>query len=78
MSLDTFLLEVLCDPIDGGELNYVESANVLYNPRRRVAYDVKGAIPVLLPDEAREVSDAEHASYVAPGAFLVTGLSRKQ
>ena len=73
MSLDAFLLQVLRDPIDGGELNYVESANVLYNPRRRVAYDVNGAIPVLLPDEARSVGDEEHTSLTTPGSFIVTG-----
>ena len=73
MSLDSFLIDVLRDPVDGGELYYVEQESVLYNPRRRVAYEVKGAIPVLLPDEAREVSDADHALFVAPGAFTITG-----
>lgn len=73
MSLDSFLLTVLRDPIDGGELHYVESANVLYNPRRRVAYHVQGAIPVLLPDEARDVSETEHNAFTAPGAFVSTG-----
>ena len=33
---------------------------MLYNPRRKVAYAIKGAIPVMLPDEARTVDDAEH------------------
>ena len=73
MAIDPFLLGVLCDPIDRGSLNYVESASVLYNPRRRVAYPVKGAIPVLLPDEAREVTDAEATEYIAEGKFVVTG-----
>lgn len=75
MSLDSFLIDVLRDPVDGGVLNYVESAAILYNPRRRVAYEVKGAIPVLLPDESREVSDSEHDVFVAPGSFVVTGTS---
>jgi len=49
-------------------LYYVESAQLLYNPRRKVAYAINGAIPVLLPDEAREVSEAEHAKFTAEGA----------
>lgn len=73
MSLDPFLLEVLCDPVDGGELYYVASADVLFNPRLKVAYEVKSAIPVLLPDEGRSVSDAEATSFSAAGAFVVTG-----
>lgn len=73
MSLDSFLLDVLRDPVDGGELYYVEQSSVLYNPRRRVAYEVKGAIPVLLPDEARNVTDDEANRFSAPGSYVVTG-----
>jgi uncharacterized protein YbaR (Trm112 family) len=36
--------------------------DVLYNPRLRVAYEVRGDIPVMLPDESRAVDDAEHQS----------------
>jgi len=73
MALDQFLVSVLQDPTDHDVLYYVESANVLYNPRRKVAYAINGAIPVLLPDEAREVSDIEHAQFTAAGAFVITG-----
>ena len=73
MSLDSFLLDVLRDPVDGGELYYVEQESVLYNPRRRVAYEVKGAIPVLLPDEARAATNDEIARYSTPGNFQITG-----
>ena len=73
MALDQFLVSVLQDPTDHDVLYYVESAHVLYNPRRKVAYAINGAIPVLLPDEAREVSEAEHAQFTAAGAFVVTG-----
>ena len=68
MTLDSFLLNLLEDPVDHGPLVYVASEQVLYNPRRRVAYEVRGSIPVMLPDEARAVSDQEHERYVAtPG-----------
>ena len=73
MALDQFLVSVLQDPTDHDVLYYVESAQVLYNPRRKVAYAINGAIPVLLPDEAREVSEAEHTQFTAAGAFVVTG-----
>ena len=73
MALDQFLVSVLQDPTDHDVLYYVESAQVLYNPRRKVAYAINGAIPVLLPDEAREVSETEHTQFTAAGAYVVTG-----
>jgi uncharacterized protein len=73
MALDQFLVSVLQDPTDHDVLYYVESAQVLYNPRRKVAYAINGAIPVLLPDEAREVSEAEHTQFTTAGAYVVTG-----
>jgi len=73
MALDQFLVSVLQDPTDHDVLYYVESAQVLYNPRRKVAYAINGAIPVLLPDEAREVFEAEHTQFTAAGAYVVTG-----
>lgn len=73
MGLDTFLLELLEDPVDHGALLYLEGASVLYNPRRRVVYEVRGSIPVLLPDEARAVTDDEHDRYVADPAARSTG-----
>ncbi len=59
MSLNDFLLELLEDPLDHGALWYAPSAQVLYNPRRRRAYAVRGSIPVMLDAEARDVDDAE-------------------
>ena len=73
MSLDTFLLELLRDPVDHGTLLYVDEKSVLYNPRRRVAYEVRGAIPVMLPDEARTVSDEEHDSLTSDPTAVTTG-----
>jgi uncharacterized protein YbaR (Trm112 family) len=65
MPLQPLLLEVLADPIDHGTLLYYEDRELLYNPRRRVAYAISGAIPVMLPDESREVGDDEHAELLA-------------
>jgi len=73
MALDSFLLELLEDPVDHGPLLYVESENVLYNARRRVAYEVRGSIPVLLPDESRPVGDPEHDALVHNSTARTTG-----
>lgn len=56
--LDEKLLAILVCPADRGPLLYVD--NVLYNPRLRRAYRIEDGIPVLLVDEAVEVSDDEH------------------
>ena len=73
MTLDSFLLELLEDPVDHGPLLYVADKSVLYNPRRRLAYEVRGAIPVMLPDEARTVDDAEHAALSGDPTAVTTG-----
>ena len=73
MALDAFLLSLLEDPVDHGDLLYVASANVLYNPRRRVAYEVRDSIAVLLPDEARTVSDADDAAWTKDPSAVRTG-----
>ncbi len=77
MPLQPLLLEVLADPVDHGSLLYFEDRELLYNPRRRVAYTVSGAIPVMLPDEARDVPDEEHAQLMAAAAGATeTGAGR--
>ena len=73
MTLDSFLLELLEDPVDHGPLLYVADRSVLYNPRRRLAYEVRGSIPVMLPDEARTVDDEEHAALTADPSAVTTG-----
>ena len=73
MALDSFLLELLEDPVDHGPLLYIESDQVLYNPRRRVAYEVRDSIPVLLPDESKPVSEPQHEVYVKDPTARPTG-----
>ena len=73
MALDNFLLSILQDPVDRQPLLYVEDRNVLYNPRARLLYEVRGSIPVLLPDEARHVEDDEHESLVNDPSATLTG-----
>lgn len=62
--LDDTLLRILVCPADRGPLILVDDA-VLYNPRLRRAYRIEDGIPVLLVDEASEVSDDEHARFMS-------------
>ena len=75
MALDSFLLELLEDPVDHQPLLYLEADQVLYNPRRRVAYRVLDSIPVLLPDESEAVGDEQHERYVNDPTARSTGTS---
>lgn len=74
MALDTFLLDLLEDPVDHGPLLYVPSKDVLFNPRLHVAYEVRDSIPVLLPDESRRVSDDEVREFNDDPDARLTGL----
>ena len=67
MALDPRLLAVLACPIDKGPLYSLGADGAgddggLYNPRLRRRYVVRDGIPVMLPDEAVAVDDAEAAA----------------
>nr|WP_194945713.1 Trm112 family protein [Mycolicibacterium malmesburyense] len=60
VALDAKLLDILVCPQDRGPL-LVVGDEYLYNPRLRRAYRIDDGIPVLLVDEAVDISDdAEH------------------
>jgi uncharacterized protein YbaR (Trm112 family) len=61
--IDETLLSILVCPADRGPLLLVDQ--MLYNPRLRRAYRIEDGIPVLLIDEATDVSDDEHARIMA-------------
>lgn len=65
MTLDSRLLEILACPVDKQGLWYFADEDSLYNPRLQRAYKIHEGIPVMLPDEAVEVDDTEHARLVA-------------
>ena len=65
-ALDPVLLEILACPQDHGPLLLVDEV-LFYNPRLRCAYRIEDGIPVLLADEARPVTDAEHEEFTARG-----------
>lgn len=61
--LDEKLLNILVCPADRGPLLLADG--VLYNPRLHKAYRIEDGIPVLLVDEAVDVSPEEHERLVA-------------
>ncbi len=73
MGLDPFLLALLEDPVDHGPLLYVGSRDLLYNPRRHLAYEVRDSIAVLLPDEGRSVDETEHRALIDDPTARPTG-----
>tara|TARA_X000001036_G_C20343084_1_gene669341 strand:- start:392 stop:604 length:213 start_codon:yes stop_codon:yes gene_type:complete len=60
MGLDKRLLDILACPEDKGPLWYFEDEEILYNPRLQRVFPIDAGIPVLLIDESKQVSDAEH------------------
>jgi len=65
MPLDKILLDILACPEDKGPLYYFEDQGSLYNPRLRRRYLIQDGIPIMLVDEAEEVTDAEHGLLMA-------------
>lgn len=65
MSLDQALLDILVCPEDKGPLHYVETEQVLYNPRLGRTYEVRDGIPILLVDEATTLDPAAKAKFDA-------------
>ena len=68
MSLDPQLLEILACPQDKGPLLYFADEDALYNPRLKRRYLVRDGIPIMLIDEAENVSDAEDERLLAKAA----------
>lgn len=66
--LDEKLLSILVCPEDRGPLLLVDD-EFLYNPRLRRAYRIEDGVPVLLIDEAVNVTEeAEHERMLARGS----------
>jgi uncharacterized protein YbaR (Trm112 family) len=65
MALDPLLLDILACPEDRGPLYYLEDEDGLYNPRLHRRYAIRDDIPIMLIDEAENVTDAEHDRIMA-------------
>ncbi len=64
--MDAKLLELLVCPVTKGPLVYQRETQELISRSARLAYPVRDGIPILLENEARELSDAELEGTVAP------------
>ena len=54
--MDKYLLDILVDPISKGPLIYDRKNQELISRASRLAYPIRDGIPVMLPEEARELS----------------------
>ncbi len=61
--LDKKLLEILVCPVTKGPLIYDRERNELISLSARLAYPVRDDIPVMLEEEARELSAEEVEQY---------------
>ena len=57
--MDKQLLDILVDPITKGPLIYDKKNQELICRASRLAYPIRDGIPVMLPEEARELSSEE-------------------
>ncbi len=57
--MDKHLLDILVDPVTKGPLIYDKNRQELISRGSRLAYPIRDGIPVMLPEEARELSSDE-------------------
>ena len=56
--VDPRLLEILVCPLTKSTLEYDAAANELISRKAGLAYPIRDGIPIMLPDEARALTDA--------------------
>ena len=59
MEPDPKLLEILVCPVTKASLIYDREKQELISKLAGLAYPIRGGVPIMLADEARELSDAE-------------------
>ena len=59
MEIDPKLLEILVCPLTKGPLIYDREKQELISKKAGLAYPIRDGIPIMLAEEARELSDAE-------------------
>jgi hypothetical protein len=57
--MDKHLLDILVDPVTKGPLVFDRKNQELLSRSARLAYPIRDGIPVMLPEEARELSADE-------------------
>ena len=61
MDVDPKLLKILVSPVTRGPLSYDRAHQELVSKKAGLAYPIRDGIPVMLPDEARPLSESERA-----------------
>ncbi len=56
---DPKLLEILACPVTKGPLEYDRDAQELISKSARLAFPIRDGMPIMLPEEARELRDDE-------------------
>jgi len=57
--VDPRLLEVLVCPVTRGPLTYDRAKAELVSKGARLAYPIRDGVPIMLPEEARELGEGE-------------------
>jgi hypothetical protein len=57
--MDKHVLDILVDPVTKGPLIYDSKRQELISRAARLAYPIRDGIPVMLPEEARELTSDE-------------------
>lgn len=55
--VDPKLLEILVCPLTKGPLSYDAEKQELISKQAKLAFPIRDGIPILLPDEARQLED---------------------
>ena len=59
VEVDPRLLEVLVCPVTHGPLEYDRAKAELVSRSAKLAYPIRDGVPIMLPEEARELGDAD-------------------
>ncbi len=62
MPIDSKLLEILVCPVSKASLVYRKDTDELWCRASGLAYPIRDGIPIMLEEEARQLSDSERAS----------------
>ncbi|HEY5107238.1 MAG TPA: Trm112 family protein [Caulobacteraceae bacterium] len=57
--VDPRLLEILVCPLTHGRLDYDRAKGELISRQARLAYPIRDGVPIMLPEEARELAEGE-------------------
>lgn len=63
IAMDKKILDILVCPVTKGSLIYDKKNQELISKSAKLAYPIKNDIPVMLEDDARQLSDAEIETY---------------